>query len=55
MDNFIAFISKFASYGLVFIICITVMVVGALIGINLRKSKNAKELVNNAEGSETEN
>lgn len=55
MDNLIAFLSSFCSYGLVFIICVAIIVVAVLIGTNMAKAKNKKEIVTDGERSETEN
>ena len=55
MENLAEFLRMFLSYGLVFIICIAVIVIAVFIGIKLRKNKDAKEELLNAEGSQTEN
>ena len=55
MDNLIAFLSSFCSYLIVLVICIAIMVVGALLGIKLRRSKNTKEIVADGESVEAEN
>lgn len=45
MDNLILFLNSFMSYLLLFIICVAVIIVAVLIGIKLRKNKDAKEAV----------
>ena len=55
MENLIAFLSSFVSYGLVFIICVAIIVVAVLIGIKARKAKNSKEINTDGINSETEN
>lgn len=42
MNNAVLFLNKFLEYGMVFVIFIAVIIVFAIIGINIRKSKNAK-------------
>jgi len=42
MNNLILFINSFLSYLLVFVIAIAVIIVAILIGIKLRKNKDAK-------------
>lgn len=54
MENLAEFLRMFLSYGIVLIICVSLMCVGAIIGIKMRQSKNNKELVN-AESTENEN
>ena len=55
MSNLLSFLSYFQAYLVTVICCVAIMAVAIFIGIKLRKSKNAKELMLDAEGSETEN
>lgn len=55
MENLMTFLNYFQAYFIVLVIIVAVMLIASCIGINLRKSKNEKEALNNAEGSETEN
>lgn len=43
MNNLILFLNSFLSYLLVFIVFAVLIVVAVLVGIKVRKSKNAKE------------
>lgn len=45
MNNLIAFLNAFLSYFLVYIISVTTVVIAVLLGIRLRKMKDAKEAV----------
>lgn len=55
MSNLINFFSYFQAYLVTVICCAVIMAIAIFVGIKLRKNKNAKELVTNAQGSETEN
>ena len=43
MANLIAFINSFLSYLLLFGICVAVVIAACLIGVRLRRNKDAKE------------
>ena len=42
MNSFAEFMRMFLSYGVLFVISVCVMIVGAIVGITMRKRKNAK-------------
>ncbi|MBP5415096.1 MAG: hypothetical protein ILN61_07655 [Lachnospiraceae bacterium] len=54
MENLISFIRMFLSYALVVVIAAAIIALAVFIGIKLRKSKNQKEMIQNAEGSQAE-
>ncbi len=43
MNNLVLFTNAFLSYLLLFILCVCVVIVAVLIGIKIRKSKDAKD------------
>lgn len=43
MDNLILFLNSFLSYLLLFVICVAVIIVAVLIGVKLRRNKDAKD------------
>lgn len=43
MANLVAFLNSFLSYLLLFAICVAVVIVAAMIGMALRRKKNAEE------------
>lgn len=43
MNNLILFLNAFMSYGLMFVFVIALILIACLIGVNLRKRKNAAE------------
>ncbi|MBR2950829.1 MAG: hypothetical protein IKC46_13415 [Lachnospiraceae bacterium] len=43
MANLVAFLNSFLSYLLLFGVCVAVVVIACVIGIRLRKNKDAKE------------
>lgn len=43
MENLIAFVNSFLSYGALFCFIVVLCVIAAFIGIKLRKNKNLKE------------
>ncbi|MCR5595975.1 MAG: hypothetical protein K6G12_09000 [Lachnospiraceae bacterium] len=45
MDNFILFTNAFLSYLLLFVIAVCVVIAAVLIGIKLRKNKDAKDAI----------
>ena len=50
MANLIAFLNSFLSYLLLFGVCVAVVAIACVIGIRLRKNKDAKEaLMENAQ------
>lgn len=51
MNNLILFINSFLSYALLFIVIIALVVIACLIGINMKKRKNAS--IQSAEKEET--
>ncbi|MCR4788220.1 MAG: hypothetical protein K5888_06530 [Lachnospiraceae bacterium] len=53
-SNLINFIRMFLSYLLVVAVAAAVIAIAVYIGIRLRKSKNMKEMTENAEGSKAE-
>lgn len=42
MSNFIEFMRMFLSYGVLFLIAVGIMIAGAVLGISMRKRKNAE-------------
>lgn len=52
MSNLIAFLNSFLSYLLLFAICVIVVAAAVKIGITLRKNKDAKEALMNAQNTE---
>ncbi len=52
MENLISFLLYFKAYLFVVIVCAAVMGIAIFIGIKARKSKNNKEVLLDAEGSE---
>ena len=54
MENLISFLRMFLSYALVVAISAAIIALAVFIGIKLRKSKDRKELTQNAEGSQAE-
>lgn len=50
MNNLILFVNAWLSYFLVFIIFIAVMIIGGVLGVKWRKSKDAKAAVNETTG-----
>lgn len=53
MANLIAFINSFLSYLLLFGVCVAVVVIACLIGVRLRRNKDAKTAALEAEQTET--
>ena len=49
MANLIAFLNSFLSYLLVFVICVAAVALACVIGVTLRKKKDAKAAIENAE------
>ena len=43
MDNLVLFLNSFLSYLLLFVICVAVIIVAVLIGVKLRRNKDAKD------------
>ncbi|MBQ8946792.1 MAG: hypothetical protein IJ058_08280 [Lachnospiraceae bacterium] len=43
MNNLILFLNSFLSYLLLFVICVAVIIIAVLLGIRLRKNKDARE------------
>lgn len=52
MSNLIVFLNSFLSYLLLFAICVIVVAAAVKIGITLRKNKDAKEALMNAQNTE---
>lgn len=52
MDNLILFLNSFMSYLLLFLICVAVIIIAVLIGIKLRKNKDAKDALLASKASE---
>lgn len=52
MSNLIAFLNSFLSYLLLFAICVIVVAAAVKTGITLRKNKDAKEALMNAQNTE---
>ena len=48
MTNLIAFINSFLSYLLLFGVCVAVVVIACLIGVHLRRNKDAKDAAQKA-------
>ncbi len=43
VNNFVLFLNSFLSYLLLFVICVAVIIIAVLLGIRLRKNKDARE------------
>ena len=53
MNNLILFTNAFLNYLLLFVICVCVIIAAVLIGIRLRKAKDAKDAIQTAGPAET--
>lgn len=52
MANLIAFINSFLSYLLLFGVCVAVVIIACVIGVRLRRNKDAKEAALEAAATE---
>ena len=49
MNNLILFTNAFLSYLLLFVICVCVVIAAVIIGMRIRKAKDAKDAIQTAE------